>query len=426
MRHLAIVGVLLLAAPGAAVAAAGAAVAEPIRVARVAAGTFSPNGDGVADTGAIRYYVPRTVDRLQLTISERDASYGEHLRVVDLGVADRGTYTWRWDGRDQRGRRVRDASYKVTLSHPGQWYVSGRIIVDTSFAPGLAITPGPEGGQPGTPSIYPRSTAVRDALDLSVLAGTGDRSMRRLRLTIRDPRGRAVLRRVQRDVRGDDDLLTERWTARLDGRALPAGRYRAVLTGVDRAGNRGRDVRPIWVSKERLTWQERTLAVQPQAVVQDRCAFYSIGNACGEGPPSCGEVAPSAVYSGGLSYRSHECSHGTSGASALHHVGVAEAAVRGVAAARVSFAGRPTTDGEADQGTLRVESRDGAEDVTVTASTSAESPWVECPLTCHGWWGDYGGEWLPPGVAWTFSTAGTDAVDVATFTVTLRYLAVAE
>ena len=136
---------------------------------------------------------------------------------------------------------------------------------------------------------------------------------------------------------------------------------------------------------------------------------------------------PSTRLAGGLSYRSAECAPAGSyrnEAWALHYLPVPESAgVRGIGSAKVSFTGSPTTDGEADLGTLSVWREDfSLPDEDVAGSTFAETPFVDCPRGCRGI--EAYDEDFDPGVIWSFRTTGTDSVDVGTFTVTMRYLAV--
>ena len=113
-------------------------------------------------------------------------------------------------------------------------------------------------------------------------------------------------------------------------------------------------------------------------------------------------------------------------ASSAHLLEVPEATgVRGLSAVRIAFAGAPTTAGEPDTGTLRVWG-DGTEDDVSIVGTTGQATWIDDP----GWGeGDVGDpdRHLPRrdlAAAWSFSTLGTDSVDVATFTVDVRYLAV--
>lgn len=412
--------------PAGAAARAGFDVSAPSR--------FSPNGDGVKDTVRIRYRLP---ERTHVWLAIGAASSRVTHRKVDLGVQPKGTHEWTWNGRNQSGKVVPDQAYQVRLydTVPGSegfatWRASEKVQVDTRFSPTLD-TPA-FGAAPGTAArVYPRTTVVTDSLPIS--AAVWDNKVARFELVIRDARGR-VVRRADLDERGTGPDgrpsfgtgRTVEWAAVRGGKPLPKGRYTAVASGRDLAGNTGRS-RPlrIWVSDDRLEWRETTTTVTPDATDFGPCT-WSTANGCGD-QPDCGDVVASTLYAGGLSYRSRVCDpprqHGNS-AGREHLLEVPEATgVRGLAAVRVAFAGAPTTAGEPDTGTLLVPGRGAGSQVV---GTSGRSEWVEEPA-----WGEglVAGEQLParaPAALWSFSTAGTDSVDVATFTVDVRYLAVAD
>ena len=423
---------LLLLAVSAAVAPASASSNGAANGFRVAAGVFSPNGDGRDDTLVIRYHLPRDADLVQLRISELSAGPSRHVRLIQLGSAERGSHTWTWNGRDKHGELVDDGVYNVHLSYAGASSTArDRIAVDTYFSPRLVADTGAVSATGANPAIYPRSTVVRDTIDLSVRA---EHRTRRISLTIRDARGRAVLRRVERDMETDEQgsLLDERWTARLGGTALPPGRYRAVVTGIDRAGNRGRDVQPIWVSKERLVWHEEVRTLLPSASLGGGACFFDGGSGCNDANyynPPCGTVTASQLFAGGLSYRSAACAEGRPGtdrASSSHWLPLPEAP-RGVVSARVRFVGKPTHAGEGDVGTLSVSATDYEQTSHTTSGTGSETADVE-PSYGHGVPEDEAGsgDAIPPGVLWGFTTKDGNAVDVQEFVVTARYLTVAD
>ena len=102
---------------------------------------------------------------------------------------------------------------------------------------------------------------------------------------------------------------------------------------------------------------------------------------------------------------------------------VPEATVRGVRSALVSLVGRPTTGGF-DYGRLRLFS-EGYRTTGGVGATSATTAWVKFPEGYRSWLTS-GGERIPPGVRWTFETTGTDSVDIQQYTVTVRYLVIAD
>lgn len=407
------------------VAIPSASVADQRPQARVFAGSFSPDGDGVKDVATIQYTVPRTA-RVVLRIDPVNA-VDAPLRVVRLGVVESGTHTWAWDGRDERGGRVADGtSYRVTVSSPdGRWDDgSDQVDVDMGFALFLALDP--DSDTAADPTVYPRTTVVRDVIELLVSGDGRDEVAHRLSLTISDRRGAVVLRRVEREVRATSGrFLIHRWNARVDSRVLPAGRYRVVVTGVDPAGNRDRETRRIRVSEQSLELAEVSYDVSPAASLRQVCGWLRTDDACYQEHQPCGAVVPSDVYPGGLSYRSAQCSEYTQDhrATGLHFQPVPEATVRGVHSARVSLVGRPTTGGF-DYGRLRL-FPEGYRTTGVVGATSATTAWVKFPEGYRSWLTS-GGERIPPGVRWTFETNGTDSVDIQQYTVTVRYLVIAD
>lgn len=427
---------LCLLLPLLAVSAAGTPASASsdgaVRGFRVTAGVFSPNGDGSDDELVIRYHLPSDTDLVQLRISEPGAGPSRHVRLIQLGSAERGSHSWTWNGRDKHGELVDDGVYNVDLAYAGASNTArDRIAVDTNFSPLLVVDTGAVSAPGANPAIYPRSTAVRDAIDFSVHA---EHRTRRVSLTIRDARGRAVLRRVERNVETDEQgsLLDQRWTARLGGRALSPGRYRAVVAGIDRAGNHGRDVQPIWVSKERLVWHEEVRTLLPHDSVGGGACFFDGGSGCADAEyynPPCGTVTASQLFAGGLSYRSAACPEGEPGtdrATSSHWLPLPEA-LRGVVSARVRFAGTPTHAGEGDVGTLSISATDYEQSSYTTSGTGSETADVE-PRYGHGVRGGTtsSGDEIPPGVLWGFSTKDGNAVDVQRFIVTARYLTVAD
>ena len=306
-----------------------------------------------------------------------------------------------------------------------------KVQVDTRFSPTLVAPT--FGSEPGGPArVYPRTTVVTDTLPIR--AAVWDNKVDFFELVIRNARGR-VVRRADVDQRrmgpAGGSLGTGRtveWAAVRGGKPLPKGRYTAVAHGRDLAGNRGRSAPlRIWVSDDELEWQERTETVTPVGSVStEPCA----GSGCGDVQP-CGTVVPSTRFADGLSYRSAECTGELrySLATRTHVLPVPESTgVRGIAEAKVAFTGAPTAAGESDVGDLILYAST-ASNALVRASTGGETPWVANP---YGGAGrvvlDEDGDDLviPPEVRWTFTTRGSDSVDVDRFTVSYRFLAPAQ
>ena len=426
-----VVGLALLATPTLAVvptagaaARAGDTISAPSR--------FSPNGDGVKDTLRVRYTLAARA-HVRLTIGS--ASSRQVVRRVDLGTQPPGAHTWTWNGRTQSGGQAVDKAYVIRLydadpaGHPAP-LASEKVQVDTGFAPQLT-TPTFGAGRNAVARVYPRTTVVTDAIELRAISY--ERKVDFLELVIRNSQGRVVRRA---DV--DERLLTTTgafyatgrtvsWAAVRGGKPLPRGRYTAVVSGGDLAGNTGRSKSlRIWVSDDKLEWQETTTTVTPVESYVGICD-YSTANGCGDNAP-CGDVVPSAMYTGGLSYRPEACvpadSQRTDAAVARHMLEVPEATgVRGLAAVRVSFVGAPTTAGEPDTGTLVVSGAGGGSSVE---GTSGQSAWVEDPSWGGGLDRTYPLPQRDPAALWSFGTSGSSSVDVASFTVDVRYLAISD
>lgn len=434
-----LLGLALLATPALAVVPPANAADGGWGVA--ASSRFSPNGDGVKDTLDVRYRVPATA-RVSFIISPaRDSRHP--VRIVDLGQQTVGTHEWTWDGRNQAGKRVRDQAYVIRLVYPGApggqaARLSKKVQVDTTFWAELSART--YGAEPGAPArVFPRTTVVTDTLDLT--AYSEEKKLTSLELVIRDRMGRVVRRADVAEPRSTTNTgvyghgRTVEWAAVRGGKPLPSGRYTAVVVGQDKAGNTGRSEQvKMWVSADKLEWQEKTVTVAPDASVVGPCE-YDGGAGCGD-YTFCGRVVASGMFPGGLSYRSAECAtppinlQAQAVASAAHMLEVPEATgVRGLHAVRVAFTGAPTTAGEPDTGRLVVYGTDSPAPNPTTSmveGTSGRSAWVEEPRWGEGLAEDvnYGEPQRDPAVLWGFSTHGTDSVDVATFTVDVRYLAV--
>lgn len=393
---------------------------------------FSPNGDGVDDTALVRFTLAAPADRITLTFRTGRSGWADDVRRSVLKDLDAGPHTWTWNGRDDDRKVIDDAEVEVILQGDSGVTAADRTQVDTTFAPEVRVATTYGAGEDATPTVWPRSTAVIDVLglvaDLNQRTYVVGSPVRDARLEIRDRSGRLVLRTgVNRTIDDGNDKGREiGWTAVRGGRPLPKGRYVARVTGGDQVGNRGRSAPlRIWVSGDRLEWEQRTATVVPaESIATNSCN----GSGCADFQP-CGSVVPSARFDGGLSYRSVECTGDPRFhyplATRLHTLPVpAAAGVRGIDRARVGFTGTPTVDGETDQGELSV-STGGEPHAAVTSSTGGATPWADDLLAGDervlddGNGGDLS---LPPEVLWTFTTEGTDSVDVDRFTVTYRLL----
>ena len=86
---------------------------DPV-VKRIATPLFvSPNGDGRKDTARVSFVLPKG-DRT--TVAIVNAGGDELRRLMDDRNLRRGMHTVEWDGRDSRGRAMRDGAYYVQVS----------------------------------------------------------------------------------------------------------------------------------------------------------------------------------------------------------------------------------------------------------------------------------------------------------------------
>ena len=442
----------LIAATLAAANPAIGSAAAPDELKVVAPIAFSPNGDGVQDRVPVRITLPGAASKVVVEVTSYYAQ--KVVRTVNLGAQPSGVTTWMWDGRSDADKRLADGSYVVEVRadwrDPGTPTTSRRdlVLVDTEFEPQLSAPTYGVADSKATYRVFPRSTVVTDALRLdTVMDNTGPG--RSLRLVITNDRGRTVRSfDVDRDVPESGSPIptpsggytyvrttgrSVEWDARRGGRPLPSGRYTAIVTGRDRAGNSGRSDRlRIFVSQDRLVWKEKTVTVGAADSRTSECSFYPDEYKCGD-LPDCGTVAPSTIYPGGLSYRSRpsrpDCREVR--AQSMHFVEVPEATgVRGLAAVRVALDGSPTTAGEPDVGTLTVYGPYVRPDYTTSevVGVTGRSEWVEDPLWGEGLTpqgGDYRVLQRDPAAMWIYATAGDDSVDVGTYTVDVRFLAIA-
>lgn len=129
-------------------------------------------------------------------------------------------HTWTFDGRNARGMALNDRAYRVRLvartdgrTWRSTWrnltiarrLVAGRLTTDWS-------------------TVYPRTTAVRDTVDIAHVSRSGRRPHPG-RVKIFNADGEKVAA-----WREEANRRTHTWDARLDGQPLPAGPY-DVATG---------------------------------------------------------------------------------------------------------------------------------------------------------------------------------------------------
>jgi hypothetical protein len=182
--------------------------------------TFSPVCGCSTDKALIRFQL-RRADRVTLSIEDGD---GKIVRTIVAGFpARRGRFGRYWDGRDESGAVVPEGVYKPRV-HLAQQHrtivLPNEIRVDT------------------TP---PRVTVLGWIPRGHVL--TPDRNFRHERLEVRyrvsDPAHVILYVGGERRYRSRSQQTTgiARWFGRVNGRGVPAGRYRVTLAARDLAGN---------------------------------------------------------------------------------------------------------------------------------------------------------------------------------------------
>jgi hypothetical protein len=209
--------------------AAAFAVSEGLKVQRAAVTAvrvdkvFSPVCDCPQRRATVAFRLTRS-DRLSVAMVDAD---GESVRtLVRSRLFGPGSHHFTWNGRDDRGRILPEASYRprIELQRTGKTLVLPNPIELDVTPPRIRVV-----------SVVPR-----------VISPDGDGRSDVTRVTYRiNERAHALLfvngrREVRTKFQRPHDNVN--WYGRRDGIALPAGRYRLSLSAVDRAGNRSRRV----------------------------------------------------------------------------------------------------------------------------------------------------------------------------------------
>ncbi len=205
---------------------------------------FSPACGCPRHRAVIRFRLRRS-DRLWLTIIDEEGK--ERRRLVDGRRFGAGFHRFTWNGRDDAGALLPEGRYrpKVELDRARR-----TIVLPNSIR--LDVT-------------RPRVDVVR--VEPRVISpdgdGRGDRVVVRYRLS---ERAHALLfvagaRRVR--TRAQRPTWQLAWYGRVDGRPLPPGRYRLLLSAEDAAGNTARPVAAGWVRIRYLVVRPRLLRARP-------------------------------------------------------------------------------------------------------------------------------------------------------------------
>jgi hypothetical protein len=366
---------------------------------------FSPNGDGRKDVGRVGFRLARAAEVSVLVRQRSRLVRGP----VSLGVLRAGHHSWRWLGRGNAGRVVRDGAYRVLIratDHGTTKQARTTAVVKTVGDRGKLVST--------RPIVYPRATVVDDHVRVSYLRkgwnqeadAYGDTGViaapnsLRATIEIRDPDGHVVRRqRFANDYTPSID-----WYATKGGRPLPSGRYVARVAVTDPAGNRTSARLPLTVSPAQLVEESWTTTLAAGDIAGFDPNYDPGCNGCGEG---CGPT-PSARFPGGESF-------GPCDAYGYHpptfryygtDVPFAEAPIDSY---RITATGGPTTAGATDVGWLDTVQ-------TAPGDGSTAGSWRVVDLE--------GGPFLPrldTPVTWLFATEYPNSYDVASFTVEYRH-----
>lgn len=357
---------------------------------------FSPNRDGRRDTARRTFTLTRPA---RVVVRVRGA--GRLVRgPVRLGVLKAGRHAWRWDGRGNDGRVVRDGDYRMIFNArrgERRARVTAVASVDTTLERGsLAST---------RPTVYPAASLVSDRLQLAYLQPDWDGGSEfllpgvfRAVLVISNPSGDVVRRRTVRDV---STPVFDWFALRDDGSPLPAGEYVARVLVFDEAGNRRVLAQPVTVSHQDLVEEIWTEPASPASQLATYAPSYGGCNDCG----ACAPVA-SDRFEGGLSFR--ECDVEFADTVGFFASDV-PFAVAPVDTFRITATGGPTAPGSPDTGHLH-----GTP--TAEGDSTTTSDWAPVRLTTHP---HLPGQDRP--VSWRFWTSEDASYDIATFAVEYRH-----
>lgn len=409
---------------------------------------FSPNGDQVKDKARIPFTLAK---KSEVTVKVRRTN-GARTVVFRkaIGKVTAGTHTWRWNGKNDNGRVVRDGQYRVVLvadqvARNGETRRdSTDLYADTVYEPaGLTAN---------SSAVYPLTTVITDRIGFrhGVLGDTEEESAARVELRVVrvDSNGGGEVVYTRAEPYGDPALVLlgqgpgrdypVTWDGRDNlGRVLPAGRYTAYLDAVDLAGNAGT---AGWafvdVAGVPLVEATGTMTVSPThnpfAATATPGARARDGRASTTGgddyqPIPCGTVVPSTAYpdANAMSYRSSDTCGGTalrpSIATARGGADLASVhAPRGISSVQVALRGKPTVDGETDTAELVVNMNGTAAKDSVTSAAVAGESVTTGTVSARAW--DPTREKVRAGVSWSVTTRGVDSYDVADVAVTYRYL----
>lgn len=253
-------------------AAAGSAVRAAAHAVRAADPGFldavestrwsSPNGDGIKDKIQVGIPLEKAAD---VSVTVRRVGRRSAVRSVQLGRLRAGDRSWLWNGRNDRGRVVRDGRYRVTVvaSRGREGVRRNRrgtgVELRTRYTPVAGTQPLLEVSRA---HLHPWTRDFTDVVQIrswqrvaaSFPFGGGVSMPAQAAIEVLDPGGRVVQAWA---ADSDPGAMTRDWSALTPaGAPLPAGTYTVVAHYVDNFGNTGGALsRSVEVSAAPLTAQ---------------------------------------------------------------------------------------------------------------------------------------------------------------------------
>lgn len=344
---------------------------------------FSPNGDGRKDRLPVRFRLEEPA-RVTLVVLDRYEQPPVERRTVHLDLPA-GRHTWKWNGRDDRGRPVPDGSYRIRLranaeQHPAR---TGRAFSSALIDRGAGVAAARVWLSRDT--VYPSTPGLEDRIWIRSTTG-GIRTD----LEIRDTDGDVVSRMR---IHGWGS-----WAARDGAGALvPPGEYVARFTISDHYGNRRTTDRTFTVSDQALVQEVWTTTLQGA----DAELVWPDGYC----PPT-----PSERIDGGMTLAVRD---GCERSLFRPQLEVPFRLYPG-ASWRVSVTGGPTIPGEADRAVISLRDDYGGLEVqTGPGDGTTTTAWGQVTRT----------EWARPQdwVFWLVVGDPDTSYDVAEFTIEVRH-----
>lgn len=203
---------------------------DPVVIGVRTLGFFSPVTKGPQRSTYVSFFLKRGDD---VTVTVLD-SEGDRVRTLADGrsVAARTRVAFRWDGRDESGRRSPDGDYffRVGLARQGR-SLTLPFPQDLDTKPPRPVVVRVEPRHGDGPLVVPRGGALAST---AIFRGTKGRRSRGI--VIRTDVSPA---RIVRSIRVGPDRRSYTWDGLVGGRPAPDGTYLLGLYMVDRAGNPG-------------------------------------------------------------------------------------------------------------------------------------------------------------------------------------------